>query len=121
MLCRNRKLELGQNYYGERQFAQVRHLFAETAAFFRHSFSLDWLDKLSFVCHTSNVEILAATEERMALDAHVAELSDKHRALEKKIQHEMARPSADSLTIAELKREKLRIKDELARLRGRNS
>lgn len=54
----------------------------------------------------------------MALDAHVVELSDKHRALEKKIETEMARPMADSLVIAELKREKLRIKDELARLKA---
>lgn len=52
----------------------------------------------------------------MALDAHVSELSDKHRALEKQIEHEMARPSSDDLTVAQLKREKLRIKDELARL-----
>jgi hypothetical protein len=54
----------------------------------------------------------------MALDAHVTELSDKHRALEKKIENEMARPSADSLMIAQLKREKLRIKDELERLKA---
>lgn len=54
----------------------------------------------------------------MALDAHVAELSDKHRALEKKIESEMARPSADDLEIAALKKEKLRIKDELERLKA---
>lgn len=53
----------------------------------------------------------------MALDAHVSELSDKHRALEKQIEHELARPSSDDLIIAQLKREKLRIKDELARLK----
>lgn len=56
----------------------------------------------------------------MALDAHVSELSDKHRALEKKIEHELARPSTDNLTVAQLKREKLRIKDELTRLRSQN-
>jgi len=56
----------------------------------------------------------------MALDAHVSELSDKHRALEKQIEHELARPSSDDLTVAQLKREKLRIKDELMRLRGLN-
>ena len=52
----------------------------------------------------------------MALEAHVAELTDKHRALEQKIENELARPSADSIVISELKREKLRIKDEIARL-----
>lgn len=54
----------------------------------------------------------------MALDAHVTELSDKHRALEKQIENEMARPSADDIEISKLKREKLRIKDEIERLKA---
>ena len=54
----------------------------------------------------------------MALEAHVAELTDKHRALEQKIENELARPSTDSIVISELKREKLRIKDELERLKA---
>ncbi|MDA7947175.1 MAG: DUF465 domain-containing protein [Hyphomicrobiaceae bacterium] len=54
----------------------------------------------------------------MALEAHVAELTDKHRALEQKIENELARPSADSIVISELKREKLRIKDQLERLKA---
>lgn len=54
----------------------------------------------------------------MALDAHVSELSDKHRALEKQIENELASPSADNLAIAQLKRKKLRIKDELVRLKN---
>ena len=54
----------------------------------------------------------------MALDAHVAELSDKHRALEKQIENEMARPMVDTIAISQLKREKLRIKDELERLKN---
>ena len=52
------------------------------------------------------------TEAVMALDAHLAELTEKHSALKKKIEEETARPLADSLKITELKREKLRIKDE---------
>lgn len=57
----------------------------------------------------------------MALEAHVAELTDKHRALEQKLENELARPSVDSIVISELKREKLRIKDELERLKGEKS
>ena len=53
----------------------------------------------------------------MALDAHLAELSEKHRNLEKKIEDELARPSADSLKINGWKREKLRLKDEMERLK----
>jgi len=52
----------------------------------------------------------------MALHARFDELTGKHRALDRKIQQELERPLADSLEIAALKRQKLRIKDELARL-----
>ena len=44
------------------------------------------------------------------------ELSEKHRALDRKIEEELARPTADDLKIAELKRQKLRLKDEMERL-----
>lgn len=53
----------------------------------------------------------------MALDAHLAELSQKHRALDQKIEEEQGRPMADELKIAELKRQKLRLKDEIERLK----
>lgn len=57
----------------------------------------------------------------MALDAHLAELSQKHRALDRKIEEELARPTADGLRIAELKRQKLRLKDEMERLKHETS
>ena len=53
----------------------------------------------------------------MTLDAHLEELSEKHRALEQKIEEEMARPSADDLKITTWKRQKLRLKDEMERLK----
>jgi hypothetical protein len=53
----------------------------------------------------------------MALDAHIDELSGKHRALDRQIQEEIAKPSSDTLRIAELKRQKLLLKDRMARLR----
>jgi hypothetical protein len=86
-----------------------------------HRFSLGRLDKSPPICHTHGVENLIETEESMALDAHVNELSDKHRVLEKQIETEMARPSADDIEISKLKREKLRIKDELERLKAEGS
>ena len=55
----------------------------------------------------------------MALDAHVEELSGKHRALDKLIQEEIAKPSSDDLRIAELKRQKLLLKDRMERLRSK--
>ena len=57
----------------------------------------------------------------MALDAHLVELSEKHRALDRKIEEEQARPIADDLKIAELKRQKLRLKDEIELLRLESS
>jgi len=56
----------------------------------------------------------------MQVTAHLAELTERHRLLELKIQEEMARPAADGTRITQWKREKLRLKDEMARLRRTN-
>jgi hypothetical protein len=53
----------------------------------------------------------------MALDAHLVELSEKHRALDRKIEQEQTSLAADPLKIAEWKRQKLRLKDEMERLK----
>ena len=52
----------------------------------------------------------------MSLQAHLSDLTAEHKALETAISEELAHPSSDDLHIAELKRRKLRIKDEIARL-----
>ena len=52
----------------------------------------------------------------MALDAHLTELNSKHKKLEQRLEEVMQHPSADSLEIAQLKREKLKLKDELNKL-----
>ena len=52
----------------------------------------------------------------MALSAHLQELSEKHRLLERRIREEMARPGSDDLEIRRLKQEKLALKDEMTRL-----
>lgn len=57
----------------------------------------------------------------MNLEAHLHELSAKHKAMEAEIEAEMMSPSADSLLITELKRRKLRIKDEIVRLQAREA
>jgi len=54
----------------------------------------------------------------MTVTANLAELSEKHRLLERKIEEELARPSADDLQISQLKKEKLRIKDEILKLQS---
>lgn len=57
----------------------------------------------------------------MALNAHLVELSERHRALDQKIEEELARPMADTIKIAEWKRLKLRLKDEIERLKHEQS
>ena len=54
----------------------------------------------------------------MALQGHIQELSDKHKRLEERIHEEMAHPDWDEAQVAALKKEKLRIKDELLRLQS---
>jgi hypothetical protein len=53
----------------------------------------------------------------MAIESHLAELEKRHQALEQEISEALTHPSTDGLTIAELKRRKLHVKDEIARLR----
>jgi hypothetical protein len=48
---------------------------------------------------------------------HIQELSEKHKQIEETINAEMANPDWDEIRVAALKKEKLRIKDELERLR----
>lgn len=52
----------------------------------------------------------------MTIQAHLAELEKRHRALEDELAEAMTHPSTDDLTIRELKRRKLLVKDEIARL-----
>ena len=52
----------------------------------------------------------------MSLEAHLAELERRHRALEAEIAEALAHPSIDDLQIVQLKRRKLLVKDEIARL-----
>ena len=54
----------------------------------------------------------------MSIEAHLAELEQRHRALEAEIAKAHAHPSIDDLQIVELKRRKLLVKDEIARLQN---
>ena len=54
----------------------------------------------------------------MALEGHIQELSEKHKKLQEAIESEMAHPDWDETRVAALKKQKLRIKDELERLKG---
>jgi hypothetical protein len=53
----------------------------------------------------------------MSLQTHLAELERKHRQLEEAIAQAVLSPSSDDLNVAELKRKKLLLKDEIERVR----
>ena len=57
----------------------------------------------------------------MPLQNHLTELERKHQALEREIQDALAHPSTDDMRLAELKRRKLQLKDEISRLKGASS
>lgn len=52
----------------------------------------------------------------MALEGHINHLSNQHRKIQDIIETEMANPDWDELRVAALKKQKLRLKDELERL-----
>ena len=53
----------------------------------------------------------------MAIESHLAELEKRHQALDAELAEAQTHPSADDFQIAELKRKKLHVKDEIERLR----
>ena len=55
----------------------------------------------------------------MAIEARIRELGVRHQSLERAIQDELAHPAADEDLIRELKRQKLRLKEEMESLRAR--
>ncbi|MBZ6077326.1 YdcH family protein [Microvirga puerhi] len=54
----------------------------------------------------------------MPLQNHLVELERRHQALEREIQDALNHPSMDDTKLAELKRKKLQLKDQISRLRS---
>jgi hypothetical protein len=55
----------------------------------------------------------------MAVEARIRELGFRHETLESAIQDEMRRPASDDLRLKELKRQKLKLKEEMEALKLR--
>lgn len=55
----------------------------------------------------------------MTLDARLEQLSKKHRALEAEIHAEQTHPGFDDERLGLLKRQKLKVKDEMHRIQSR--
>lgn len=54
----------------------------------------------------------------MNIEAHLASLTKRHGDLEEELHAAINQPSTDASKIVELKRRKLRIKDEIERIRS---
>ncbi len=54
----------------------------------------------------------------MNYEGHLLQLREKHNRLENMISDETIRPNPDSIRIAQLKKEKLRIKEEIENIRA---
>ena len=54
----------------------------------------------------------------MAIDARTRELDFRHQYLERAIEEELRSPSSDSLRVTALKRQKLRLKEQMEGLRA---
>ncbi|PRX37303.1 hypothetical protein SAMN05216257_101324 [Meinhardsimonia xiamenensis] len=52
----------------------------------------------------------------MSLSSHLEELRRKHQALSEKVEEALRTPGFDDLQITELKKQKLKIKEEIYRL-----
>ena len=53
----------------------------------------------------------------MSAESHLTELAEKHKRLEERITKELAFPASDAAKIARWKHEKLRLKEEIERVR----
>jgi hypothetical protein len=54
----------------------------------------------------------------MTMASHLAELVEKHQALERSIEEELSRPYADNVRISDMKKKKLKLKEEIERIRA---
>ena len=57
----------------------------------------------------------------MSMQSHLAELERRHKSLEDEIEKEVLHPSSDYNHVHELKKKKLRLKDEIAKLKGQST
>ncbi len=55
----------------------------------------------------------------MAFESRIRELNLRHQSLERAIEDEFSRPAADATRLTALKRQKLRLKEELENLKTR--
>jgi len=56
----------------------------------------------------------------MSMQSHLAELERRHKTLETEIEKELLHPGCDESHVHELKKKKLRLKDEITKLKAQD-
>lgn len=56
----------------------------------------------------------------MSMQSHLAELERRHKTLESEIEKELLHPGCDENHVHELKKKKLRLKDEITKLKSQD-
>lgn len=90
-------------------FDGLRQLFTNSVPMLRMRRDLN-----HFLC--SNHVTRFKKEECMSLTAHLDQLKKKHQTLSEAVEQEQRAPGANDIKIADLKKQKLRIKEEITRL-----
>jgi hypothetical protein len=80
------------------------------------NFGPERFDRSGVLCHVHE-RSPTAMEARMSVESHLAELERRHEALKREIHEAQSHPGFDEMEIAALKRRKLQIKDQIAKLR----
>ena len=57
----------------------------------------------------------------MAIETHIEQLEEKHKKLESELGQMLTHPSSDDVEIADMKRQKLHLKDRRQQLRAEGS
>lgn len=65
---------------------------------------------------TGVTKVLREEKLNMSMMSHLQELRKKHEALSVQVEREQRSPASDALHIADLKKQKLKIKEEITRL-----
>jgi hypothetical protein len=55
----------------------------------------------------------------MAIEARIRELGTRHQTIDRAIQDEMKHPASDDIRVRELKRQKLRLKEQIEGLKAK--
>jgi hypothetical protein len=83
----------------------------------RRAPSTDHTGRVNFQFRVESWVFILTRRFGMAIQAHLVELERKHKILEDELHEALVHLSTDDLQIAELKRRKLMVKDQIERLK----